>query len=220
MNTPAAGGDTRAEPFAFACSRCSNCCYDKRIQLNPYEVARLAANRGISAEQFRASSTQEGLGLHLAHREDGSCVFLGPQGCDVHADRPLVCRLYPLGRHVWEDGTERFSHMTPHPKSRGTFSKDGTIGGYIAAQGVDPFIAAADAYLGWFARARAKLALDGMPESQETATRDTLTLFDLDAAIAEHCAATGKTAPQDIDERLKLHIAILDDWLSQTGDEA
>ena len=36
-------------------------------------------------------------GTALAVRPDGSCVFLGPQGCSVHAGRPLVCRLYPLG---------------------------------------------------------------------------------------------------------------------------
>jgi hypothetical protein len=34
-------------------------------------------------------------GYYLAHREDGGCIHLGPDGgCSVHAHRPLVCRAY------------------------------------------------------------------------------------------------------------------------------
>jgi Fe-S-cluster containining protein len=33
----------------------------------------------------------------LVRRPDGSCTFLGPQGCTLPGDvRPLVCRLYPF----------------------------------------------------------------------------------------------------------------------------
>ena len=33
--------DTR---FSYRCTRCNSCCVDKRIQVNPYEIARLARN--------------------------------------------------------------------------------------------------------------------------------------------------------------------------------
>ena len=50
---------------------------------------------------------------------DAQMLFLGERGCTVHADRPLVCRLYPLGRHIDEHGAESFYHLEPHPQTEG-----------------------------------------------------------------------------------------------------
>jgi hypothetical protein len=80
----------------------------------------------------------------LRENEDGTCVFLGPQECQVHGDRPLVCRLYPLGRHVRSDGSEHFTQLEGHPQSAGELSDYGTITEYLAAQGAQPFMDAAD----------------------------------------------------------------------------
>src|SRR5262245_22789218 len=99
---------SRSTPFGYVCRRCSRCCSDKQIQINPYEVARLARAKGQSTSEFRAAWTEDGQGTVLREKEDGTCVFLGPRGCEVHRDRPLVCRLYPLGRIVRSDGSEHF----------------------------------------------------------------------------------------------------------------
>ena len=138
--------EARAEPFGFVCSRCSHCCHDKLIQTNPYEITRMAANRGVGTAEFRARWTQDGEGIHLARTESGACIFLGPEGCTVHPDRPLVCRLYPLGRQITASGGESFVHSKPHPLSQGTFHKRGTIAQFLAAQDVEAFIEAADDY--------------------------------------------------------------------------
>jgi Fe-S-cluster containining protein len=90
--------DPRAEAFGYVCHRCLKCCQHKLIQLNPYEIARLARNRGMTTSEFRSAWTMDGVGLYLAQTKSGTCVFLGGDGCTVHPDRPLVCRLYPLGR--------------------------------------------------------------------------------------------------------------------------
>jgi Fe-S-cluster containining protein len=205
--------EARAEPFGFECSRCSHCCHDKLIQMNPYEIARLAANRGVGTAEFRARFTQDGEGLHLARTEDGACVFLGPQGCTVHPDRPLVCRLYPLGRQITASGGERFVHATPHPLSGGTFHTRGTIADFLAAQNVDAFIQAADDYFSWFCRARDVMAEAG--EGDSSLTADANELLDMDSAIAAHCLRTGERAPLDIEERRRLHLAILDQALAE-----
>jgi Fe-S-cluster containining protein len=205
--------EARAEPFGFVCSRCSHCCHDKLIQMNPYEIARLAANRGVSTAEFRARFTQDGEGLYLAHKEEGACVFLGEQGCTVHPDRPLVCRLYPLGRQITESGAERFVHVTPHPLSGGSFHKHGTIADFLAAQKVDDFIRAADDYFTWFCRARDAMAEAGGGDPGLTA--DANELLDMDSAIAAYCLRTGKEAPSDMEERRRLHMVILDQALAE-----
>jgi Fe-S-cluster containining protein len=205
--------EARAEPFGFVCSRCSHCCHDKLIQMNPYEIARLAANRGVGTAQFRARWTQDGEGLHIARTESGACVFLGPQGCTVHPDRPLVCRLYPLGRQITASGGERFVHVAPHPLSGGTFHTRGTIADFLAAQDVEDFIQAADDYFSWFCRARDAMAEAG--EGDPALIADANELLDMDSAIAAHCLRTGEEAPFDIEERRRLHLAILDQALAE-----
>jgi hypothetical protein len=194
------------------CNRCSLCCRHKVIQVNPYEIARLADRVGLSTAAFRERHTERGEGAVLSRREaDDTCVFLGPQGCEVHPDRPLVCRIYPLGRHVGPDGTERWSQVTPHPQTLGVYSKAGHIADYIAAQGALPFIEAADEYSTWLRRAAE--ALDEPVEAEDDGGADPPDLLDMDTMIAVHARETGLAEPLDIEARKALHLALLADWL-------
>src|ERR1700752_4896509 len=102
-------GEPQSQVFGYKCHRCMRCCYDKRIQINPYESARLARNLGQTTTEFRSAWTEDGAGTVLKQTDTGACIFLGNDGCTVHPDRPLVCRLYPLGRRVRADGSESFS---------------------------------------------------------------------------------------------------------------
>jgi uncharacterized protein len=207
--------DPRREAFGYTCARCLRCCHHKRIQLNPYEVARLARQVGVSTTVFRAEFTQDGAGTALSQTETGACVFLGPEGCTVHPDRPLVCRLYPLGREVVSTGAESYVHLTPHPQSEGTLSQDGTIARYLEEQGAAAFMRAADAYFHWRCRAIGQLqALKTDPEADasdaEVAIASAFRLLDMDVAIAEYCADHGIAPPDDIEARHLLHMQILD----------
>lgn len=150
---------SRVSKFGYVCRRCSLCCRNKRIQINPYEVARLARARGETTREFRERWTLDGQGTTLGQKEDGTCVFLGPQGCEVHADRPLVCRLYPLAHHVLTDGGEYFTTLEGHPQSQGEFTNRGTVADYLAAQEAMPFMDAADAYFRWLCDAHERLDL-------------------------------------------------------------
>ncbi len=195
----------RKEAFGYVCHACSRCCRHKIIQVNPYEVARLAKRVGKTSAQFRADCTEDGAGVILRRTEDtDTCIFLGPQGCTVHPDRPLVCRLYPLGRRVAPDGSETWLHVVPHPQTAGEYSKKGTIGDYVTAQGALPFMRAADDYAQWVRDAGEYLG-----EAEDTETTDPADLIDMDAAIAAYCAASGTPEPSDIEERRKLHMTIL-----------
>jgi uncharacterized protein len=202
----------RREAFDYACRRCLKCCDHKRIQLNPYEIARLARNRGLTTTEFRAAWTEDGAGVALRQTETGACVFLGSEGCTVHPDRPLVCRLYPLGRHVSADGSEAFSRIEPHPQSRGVFMDTGTIAGFLEAQGAGAFMQAADAYFFWLCDAHEHLSEVGDADAAGACEENAEMagdLLDMDAVLARHCAAAEIAEPTDIEARTQLHLTIL-----------
>jgi uncharacterized protein len=137
----------------------------------------------------------------------------------VHSDRPEVCRLYPLGRFRQADGVEGFTRLERHRQSAGELGDSGTIADYLEAQGAGPFIKAADQYFSWICEATRLLASvthrnrSGVPHEEIALT--TTKLLDLDAAITRHCALTGMAEPDDIEDRKKMHLAILYEELDQ-----
>lgn len=135
---------TRQSAFSYTCNGCNRCCYGKRIQLNPYELTRLARNRGVGTAELIRRYTRDGTALRT--RSDGACVFLGDRGCTVHPDRPLACRLYPLGRVGAPDGTETFVELEAHPESAGCYEGEGTVASYLEEQEVAPYLRAANRY--------------------------------------------------------------------------
>lgn len=215
--------ETADAPFSYACHRCLKCCRDKLIQVNPYEVARLARRIGISTTAFIADHLEDG--VFLRRVPDGACEFLGPQGCTVHPDRPLVCRLYPLGRHVAADGQITYSHHEPHPETQGVYGRDGTIADFLAQQQVGPFVGAADRYLEILQR-----LFDAWREAPPDAeagpaeppggaaserTERVWWLHDLDQAVADYCAKRGLAEPADLEARLDLHLQAIAAWLEE-----
>lgn len=129
-----------ASPFSFNCQACGACCHNKVIEIGPYETARLAANRGLPVEEFRRLLTEED-GVTLLNRPDGSCVFLEGGRCAVHPDRPLVCRMFPIGLIRDSRGDERFGVMPLHPDCLGIVDSDLTVELYLENQGAEPYLA-------------------------------------------------------------------------------
>jgi Fe-S-cluster containining protein len=196
------------DAFNYTCLRCKRCCSNKRIQVNPYEVARLARHRGETTTEVRARWTVGGAGTFLRQTEDGACVFLGPGGCTVHPARPLVCRLYPLGRHATDRGEVWFSDDDLTPPPGGDFSGDGTVSGYLASQGAGPFIEAADDYFNWYLAVMKRLGA-ATAVAKDRGARAGIDMLDMDAAVAEHCRSAGLPEPQDIEDRKRLHLTVL-----------
>ncbi len=100
------------------CEGCFSCCQGMgdTIVLDPYDCHRLAAGLGLPPAKL---VSQEKIALHVSHgvivahlpmnRENDTCIFLDANGrCSVHAFRPGVCRLFPLGRFYEEDGGFRY----------------------------------------------------------------------------------------------------------------
>lgn len=103
------------------CAGCHKCCtgMGDTVILDPYDVRRLFEGTGKTMQELLTEgkavlSVVDGCILpHLAMAgEEEACVFLDAEGrCSVHAFRPGVCRLFPLGR-VYEGGDFRFFLQT------------------------------------------------------------------------------------------------------------
>ena len=216
----------RDSAFSYTCRACSRCCHDKIIQLNPYEVARLAQNRGISTTEFLARYTERS-GTALRRVEKGACIFLTPQGCAVHFDRSLVCRLYPLGRHVTSERGEEFREVQPHPETEGEYDANSTVQAFLDRQDAGPFIEAADAYaelVGRLSHAlceqvedharftddmQAALAESG-EEEQGSHVPDWL---DMDRTVERFCTEQRLPFPRNMTEKMPVHIRAMETGL-------
>lgn len=216
----------RDSAFSYTCHACRRCCHDKIIQLNPYEVARLAGNRGVSTTEFLDRYTERS-GTVLRRTEgNGACVFLASEGCGVHPDRPLVCRLYPLGRRVTAEGEESFREVEPHPQTEGKYGSHGTVEEFLSRQGAGPFITAVDRYVDVVGRMTAVLAravqmdtelrLDIERVTGQIASVETEMLsewIDMDRTVSSYCARHDAPVPATLDGKVAVHIRAIDEWI-------
>jgi Fe-S-cluster containining protein len=218
---------SRRTPFSFSCVRCRRCCHDKIIRLNPYETARLSRNLGMSTSRFLRNHTEAG-GTALRRNPDGTCPFLSAGGCAVHPDRPLVCRLYPLGRHVAGDGGESFSRSVLEPGCEGALGRKGSVQGYLDSQGAGPFIEAVARYLALSGRmirelrrrsekdagAAGRIAAACVEPHPGSAVSHPGGL-DMDPVVRKYCSTRGLPVPDDPEGKMALHVLALEEMLAE-----
>ena len=88
------------------CKGCYACCQGmgQSIQLDPLDIYHLTTGLHTTFEQLLGSAIElnvvDGVilpNLKMSEEKD-ACVFLNEEGrCGVHAFRPGICRLFPLG---------------------------------------------------------------------------------------------------------------------------
>ncbi|UCC78490.1 MAG: YkgJ family cysteine cluster protein [Candidatus Zixiibacteriota bacterium] len=110
--------------FAFNCRRGNACCKNfsptDRIIVEPYDVLRLSRKLKITTAKFMGECADLTLDEHThfplamlrlkGNDSRNKCFFLRSYGCSVYEDRPLRCRLYPLGRILYR-GKSYFIHI-------------------------------------------------------------------------------------------------------------
>jgi Fe-S-cluster containining protein len=181
----------------------------------------------MSTSRFLLRYTEAG-GTALRRNSDGTCPFLSADGCAVHTDRPLVCRLYPLGRHVSGDGRESFSRSALEPGCEGILGNKGSVGGYLDSQGAVPFIKTVDRYLALSGKmvrelrrrsdektgaARRIAAACVEPRANDAVPRHGW--LDVDRVVQGYCSARGVTVPADPEGKMTVHIRALEEMLSE-----
>lgn len=98
------------------CKGCSDCCQGmgNTVVLDPLDVYRLAINlhktqEQILTEELKLDAIDGNILPHL--KMEGAqekCSFLNKEGrCSIHAFRPGICRLFPLGRY-YENGSFQY----------------------------------------------------------------------------------------------------------------
>ena len=110
-------GNDMARLGCNECKGCSSCCrgMGQSIILDPYDIFML---QKVTGQTF-AQLMQEKIELHVEdglilpsvkmQEESDACGFLNRDGrCSIHAYRPGLCRLFPLGRNYDERGLNYF----------------------------------------------------------------------------------------------------------------
>lgn len=105
-------GSDMAKLGCNECEGCSACCQGmgNSVVLDPYDTWRLERGLGVPFAgmigQQVMLSVVDGLILPSINMEStGACPFLNEAGrCSIHAFRPGICRLFPLGRYYHDGG--------------------------------------------------------------------------------------------------------------------
>jgi uncharacterized protein len=214
----------RKSPFSFTCQVCGHCCTGKVIMVGPHEILGMSRILGINTTDFLALYAENG-GTTLRFDADGRCVFVTPAGCKVHPRRPLVCRLYPLGRTVDETGEERFAVFPPEPGCGAKTGSAGTVESFLESQSVEPYLDWSRHYgvlyrrmLGILDRIGVEGKVDtpapGAPADHAPVDATPLSSWqDIDTSLAEYCAAKGIAVPAAIEEAIGLHLIAMREWL-------
>jgi hypothetical protein len=131
-----------------------------------------------------------------------------------------------LGQTLTGEGKESFAHATPHPETEGEYGHDGTVEGFLTAQGVAPFLHARDRYVAVVYR------LLDILDKENFVNQDTFTItaetfydhlsrqsalahwLDMDRVIASYDQPCQVPEQTDLPHRLALHLEIMEAWMA------
>jgi Fe-S-cluster containining protein len=85
--------------MSFVCLRCGACCrWEGAVKLIDDEPDKIAGFLNIPVEEFidrHTTITPDRQHLSLLSKSDGSCEYLGENGCLINPVKPLQCREFP-----------------------------------------------------------------------------------------------------------------------------
>lgn len=98
---------TLDDSFQFRCKQCGQCCKHREdILVSPHDLFRLAQHLSLTPEQvieqycipYIGETSRLPVVILKAVGTEKVCPFLHENCCSVHAAKPTVCALFPLGR--------------------------------------------------------------------------------------------------------------------------
>lgn len=114
------------------CQGSAACCHGMgaSIILDPYDIYRLTTGLKLTFEQLLLDKIELNIvdGIILPNLKmtgaAESCAFLNQQGrCAIHACRPGICRIFPLGRYYENHGFKYFLQINECPNNISTKRK-------------------------------------------------------------------------------------------------
>ncbi len=117
------GPNDMVKADCHGCKGCSKCCHDmgNSIVLDPYDIYRLQKEQNLDFQTLLATGKIElnvvdgvilpnlKMNENVKPGEVPHCAFLDENGrCSIHASRPGICRLFPLGRYYENGGFKYF----------------------------------------------------------------------------------------------------------------
>ena len=216
----------KESPFSFKCQVCGACCSNKAIGVTPYEALRLARNLGLSTTEFYQKCTEKA-GIVLRNKADGTCIFLASSGCGVYPDRPLVCRLFPLGQITDKEGRTKYASMPLHPDCLGHFAADGTVESHLDSQGVGSYFRYDAVYEAVYKKMLKKLEERGYAAAEILSPAGPPPLapgpspnhgllspwLDIDKTIAAFCQKNRREEPKSLEDVVSIHLEAIEGWL-------
>ena len=204
-------------PFSYVCHRCTHCCRRFQIPLTPFDLLRLADYFGMTTTDVIEQHLDDNSSLQ--RRKDGACKFLSAEGCAAHGGRPLVCRMYPLVRNVTEN-REWFSVLEPVPDSSAVWGMEGTVAGYLEAQGALPSIEGYNMYsrLHYRIEQRFRQALAGAASTGKAKLQalnlglSPRSILDPDPSIQEYCNHHDLLVPSTLRHKAACHVMAIEEW--------
>jgi Fe-S-cluster containining protein len=164
----------------------SNCCTKSApVVLNPYEIALICREDGITYEDFLDivdTDRAKGFPLVMLPR-DPHCHFWTGKGCRIYRGRPLACRLYPLGR-VFEEGASYIVLPELNICSGLSSSPVMTVADYQRDQGAAVLISMADLWIDFVTEMEQK----PLPDKPVTSVAFHMLVYSPDTPPAVGCA--------------------------------
>jgi len=105
----------------LTCTLEGTCCFGNNVYLNPWEIYYLSHGLDVQPTEFINLHTTDGgikLAFHGQFEKNAkkSCnLYDNTIGCSIHTNRPLACRLFPVGRKIQFEKTNYFFERKNHP---------------------------------------------------------------------------------------------------------
>ncbi len=132
----------------FGCTHCGACCKQKEshVFLTATDFRRLAEHLELTDEEFFLEYCQPvdrclATRVSLVAEEDGACIFLSEDGCDVYEARPRQCRHFPFWQQNLLDRTT-FEGVAQHCPGlgQGTLCTGADIKARLLAEEQEPLL--------------------------------------------------------------------------------
>ncbi len=108
------------DTFEFECRQCGQCCHNRDdLILTAYDIFRIAKHLDVAplgiiekyCESYIGDESRIPVVRAKPKQHDGVCPFLRKGKCSIHAVKPVICAVFPLGRAYTSENEELYFYQ-------------------------------------------------------------------------------------------------------------